>query len=322
MRRLAIAAVVLVIATAWFEGQPRAGPRAKGDHAPVLEGAKAEVYKTAGDVKLQMYVYFPEGHRAADKRPAIVFFFGGGWRSGSPRQFEAQCKYLASRGMVALAADYRVLSRHGTKAVRCVEDGKSAIRWVRANADRLGIDPDRIAAGGGSAGGHVAACTATIAGLDEPNEDASICSVPNALVLFNPALVLAPVAGVHPFRPDRSAEMADRIGADPLTISPYHHVRRGVPPTIIFHGTADTTVPFRTSQWFARAMEEAGNECTLVAFDGAEHGFFNHGRGDGSGYVETVRAMDRFLAGLGYLEGEPALEAPRPAADAAPAGTK
>src|SRR2546425_12315614 len=128
-------------------------------YPPKLPGAEVEAYKTVGDTKLNLYVYYPPGHKASDKRAAIVFFFGGGWTGGSPGQFEQHCKHLASRGMVAMTADYRVASRNQVKAVSCVADAKSAIRFVRQEAARLGIDPNRIAAGGGSAGGHIAACT-------------------------------------------------------------------------------------------------------------------------------------------------------------------
>jgi acetyl esterase/lipase len=283
------------------KGRARAYP-------PVLPGAKVEVYKTVGDVKLNMNIYFPDDHQPGDKRAAVVFFFGGGWRGGSPSQFQRHCQYLASRGMVAMAADYRVSSRHKTKAVKCVADAKSAVRWIRANAERLGVDPDRVAAGGGSAGGHIAACTGTVPDLEEPGEDTSISSVPNALALFNPACVLAPVDGVSPLRPDRVPNLKERLGTDPENISPYHHVKRGNPPAIIFHGTADTTVPFKTAELFAEAMTKAGNRCKLVAFEGEGHGFFNYGRGDGTAYVDTVRAMDQFFIELGFLKGRPTID--------------
>ncbi len=307
MRHAALAILAITFATATALGQGEQPKRRARGYPPEMPGAQVEVYKTVGDVKLNIYLYSPEGHKASDKRAAIVFFFGGGWRSGSPAQFRPHCQYLASRGMVAMAADYRVLSRHGTKAAQCVADAKSAVRWIRANAGRLGVDPDRIAAGGGSAGGHIAACTGTIEGFDEPGEDASISSVPNALVLFNPAVMLAPVEGVRPLNPGRVGNLADRMGAEPVAISPYHHVEKGAPPAIIFHGTGDTTVPFKTAEAFTEAMTKAGNRCKLVAFEGQPHGFFNFGRGDGTAYVETVRAMDEFLAGLGFLEGKPTI---------------
>lgn len=289
------------------ESRQRKSPSGRG-YPPAMVGARTEVYKTVGGVKLNIYIFAPEGHKAGDSRPAIVFFFGGGWKGGSPGQFEEHCKYLASRGMVAMAADYRVSSRHGVKALQCVADGKSAVRWIRANAERLGVDPNRVAAGGGSAGGHVAACTGTIAGLDEPGEDAAVSSKPDCMVLFNPALVLAPVGEQMPFPKDRIAELQDRMGIEPEKLSPYHHVDQGDAPAIIFHGTADTTVPFRTAEIFAQKMQQAGNPCKLVPFEGRAHGFFNFGRGDNKDFHTTVRMMDEFLASQGFLEGKPTIQ--------------
>lgn len=271
-------------------------------------GTRTETYKTVGDVKLDLTIQFPEDWQAGDRRPAIVFFFGGGWTGGTPGQFENQCRYLASRGMVAMCADYRVKSRHGVKAAVCVADAKSAVRWIRANAARLGINPDRIAAGGGSAGGHLAAATATLPGLDDPADDRSVSCVPDALVLFNPALVLAPVDGTD-LGGFLSQATADRFGCDPVAISPGHHVRAGLPPTIIFHGKADTTVPYATAELFAARMKAAGNRCELVGAEGRAHGYFNFGRDDDTCALETLAAADRFLASLGWLEGAPSVKA-------------
>lgn len=277
-------------------------------YPPDLPEAKSEVYKTIGDVKLSLFIFSPPDHKPSDQRPAIVFFFGGGWQNGSPGQFHEHCKYLASRGMVAITADYRVGSRQGVKAVECVRDAKSAIRWVRKEAKHLGIDPNRIAAGGGSAGGHLAAATGVISGLDEPTEDAAISSRPNALVLFNPALVLESVDGLPTVNEKRAGEIRERFGIAGKEISPYHHVSSGAPPTIIFHGKADSTVPYRTAELFTDSMKKAGNRCELVGFDGQQHGFFNFGRGDNSYYRQTTRQMDEFLTSLGYLKGPPTLE--------------
>jgi acetyl esterase/lipase len=262
------------------------------------------VFKTIKDVELKLYVFEPEGLKATESRPAIVFFFGGGWRGGTPEQFYPQSKYLASRGMVAISAEYRVKDRHGVTPFECVTDGKSAIRWVRANAGKLGVDPERIAAGGGSAGGHVAACTGVIDSLDEPDEDASVSSTPNALVLFNPALVI-------PWRDESrmTDEQRERFGGRDYTeISPYHHVTPGDPPTIVVHGEADTTIPIRTARMFTDAMKKAGNRCELAAYDGKGHGFFNYGRDDGQAFYNTLQKVDEFLTSLGYLNGAPTLQ--------------
>jgi acetyl esterase/lipase len=85
-------------------------------------------YKMVGDKELKLHIFYPEGHSPSDCRPAIVFFFGGGWQNGSPTQFYPHCEYLASRGIVAMAADYRVKFRDQTTPQECVKDGKSAIR--------------------------------------------------------------------------------------------------------------------------------------------------------------------------------------------------
>lgn len=281
--------------------------------AAILAGSaraasRTETYKTIGDVKLDLSIELPPDWKATDRRPAIVFFFGGGWNSGTPLQFRNQGRYLASRGMVALCADYRVKSRHGVKAAACVADAKSAIRWVRAHAATLGVDPHRIAAAGGSAGGHLAAATATLPGLDDPADDRSVSCVPDALVLFNPALVLAPADGAD-LSGFLNQATADRFGCEPAAISPWHHVKAGTPPAIIFHGTADTTVPYSTTVMFVTRMKAAGNRCELVGAEGQGHGYFNFGRSGDQYAIETLAATDRFLASLGWLEGEPTVKA-------------
>lgn len=305
---LAVALLLVMASVCLAQNAKR---RENRGYPPEMPGAKVETYKTVGDTKLNLYIYEPDGAKPGDKRPAVVFFFGGGWRSGTPRQFMPQCKYLATRGMLAIAADYRVASRNGVKAVDCVRDAKSAIRYVRQNAERLGIDPDRIAAGGGSAGGHLAAAVGTIEGFDEPGEDTSVSSRPNAMLLFNPAVVLAPVAGVE-LNESRLANIEERLGTKAEELSPYHHVGQDVPPTVIFHGLDDTTVPHSTVAAFTKKMKEAGNDCTLYSYEGQGHGFFNYGRERNVMFVTTLKQADRFLARLGYLKGEPTLEDPAP----------
>lgn len=264
-----------------------------------MEGARAEVYKRIGETNLVVHIFEPSTGPKTN-RPAIVFFFGGGWTSGSPGQFEPHCRHFAARGMVAMAADYRVQSRHGVKPVACVADAKSCVRWMRQNAARLGIDPNRIVAAGGSAGGHIAAATGTLPDFDEPGEGRSVSSIPNALVLFNPVLVLAPMEGL-PLEGFGAKVGRERLGAEPTALSPAHHVKAGTPPTIIFHGKADTTVPYNTAEAFAAAMKKCGNRCELAGFESEGHGFFNFGRGDGRHFRETLDAADAFLVSLGYL---------------------
>lgn len=257
-----------------------------------FEGAAtAEVYKKASGDDLWIYRFDPDGHKPTqDARAAVVFFFGGGWNGGSVTQFEQHAKYLASRGLVAFVADYRVKSRQQTEPDACVADGKSAIRWVRKNAQRLGVDPQRIAAGGGSAGGHIAATTGICDGLDDPEEQgAPISSKANALLLFNPVYDNGPSGYGH-----------ERVKQWFPTISPTHNITRDDPPTIVFLGSEDRLVPVATAKKFDADLKAVGVESEVWIYEGQPHGFFNENKSPES-FVDTVLKMDAFLVKLGWL---------------------
>ena len=145
----------------------------------------SETYRELGDVSLRLHGFRPR--QGAPTGTAIVFFFGGGWTGGTPVQFFPHCIGLAARGATCFAAEYRVKGAHGTTPFECVADAKAAIRWLRRNAERLGFAPDRIVAGGGSAGGHLAACAALVP-WEEDGADTSESCVPEALLLFNALL--------------------------------------------------------------------------------------------------------------------------------------
>jgi len=260
---------------------------------------KEIVYKTTPQGELKLHVFAPKGEvQAAVLRPCAVFFFGGGWKSGSYLQFVPQSEYLASRGIVAICADYRILNVHKTTPDKAVEDAKSAIRWVRGHATELGIDPGKIIAGGGSAGGHLAACTALASAYDAESDDKTISAKPNAMVLFNPAMNIATLfkqrtTGEGPM----TLEMAEAI-------TPNSFVSKDTPPAILFFGTADklkeggdeyvkkaTALGLRAEMWTAADMP---------------HGFFNK-----EPWIQvTAKKMDEFLTSLGYLGGEPTIKLP------------
>jgi acetyl esterase/lipase len=257
------------------------------------------VYKTVDGTELKLHLFQPDGLKASDQRPAIIFFFGGGWNSGSPQQFYEQADSFAKQGLVCFSAEYRVKSRDKTTPFECVKDGKSAIRWVRQHAAELGVDPDRIVASGGSAGGHVAACTGIIEDCEEAGEDLSVSSLPNAMILFNPVLDTTTQGyGASRFQPEQQT-----------ALSPNHHIRSGIVPTLLCHGTADETVPFENAERFARLMKEAGNDCRLVSFEGQDHGFFNGQffrpkTKDLAPYEQCMNDSAAFLRELGFLQSE------------------
>ena len=253
-------------------------------------------YKKVDGHELKLHVFNPEGHEKSEARPAIIFFFGGGWNGGSPKQFYGQSEHLAKRGMVAISAEYRVKSRHKTTPLECVKDGNSALRWVRSHAKELGIDPTKILAGGGSAGGHVAAAVATTKGIDEEGEDTSVSSRPEALVLFNPVYDNGPKGYGH-----------KRVKEYWKKISPMHNLDKNTPPTIVFLGTKDNLIPVATAEKYRDLMKKAGVKSELFLYEGQPHGFFNKGKSKKS-YAKTVKEMDRFLVSLGYLEKEASAE--------------
>ena len=271
---------------------------------PKIESDQIYTYKQIDDINLKLWVFNPPKHSLSSPKPAIVFFFGGGWRGGTPKQFEQHSRYLSKRGIVSILADYRVLNRNKTKAIYCLKDAKSAIRWVRKNAQYLGIDPNKIISSGGSAGGHLAAATGTIKLFDEENEDLNISSKPNAMILFNPAVITASV-NQYKIKETREKRNKEFIGVDPALFSPYNYIDKETPPTLIFHGDSDTTVDPQMVILFNSKMEMSNIFCKLFIYEGEEHGFFNYGRKLNGAFIDTVNKMDNFLVELGYIKAPP-----------------
>src|SRR6185369_4490455 len=136
------------------------------------------IYKNTPQGELKLVVTLPPDAEPGDRRPAIVFFSGGAWANSNINQFKDMAPYLARRGMVAVRANYRVSKTHNVGPDKCVEDARSAMRWVREHAAELGIDPDRIAASGASAGGHLAACTAVPVAPDAETDNLQVSCAP------------------------------------------------------------------------------------------------------------------------------------------------
>ena len=192
-----------------------------------------------------------------------------------------------------------------------MRDAKSAIRWVRQNAKKLGIDPNKIISSGGSAGGHLAAATGTIQMFDEESEDEDVSSKPNAMILFNPVVITSSVeeyksAGKSTFIDvRREKNLKSVIGVDPVLFSPYNNINNETPPTLIFHGDGDTTVDPETVFLFNEKMKKNGNICQLFMYEGVGHGFFNYGRKLNGAFIDTINKMDQFLVEIGYLSPPP-----------------
>lgn len=265
------------------------------ERALALEPSRTVVYKRVGDRALRLFVFEPEGFRRSDRRACFITIHGGGWTGMTPRRMYPFAAHFAKKGMVGISVEYRlaVTTTNAAGAVtrvtpyECVRDARSAVRYVRAYASEFGVDPKRLVVNGGSAGGHLAAATALFDAYDEPGEDVSVSCAPNALVLFFPVI-------------DTSEQGYGwkRLGERWREISPLHQVRPGVPPTLIFHGTADVTTPFAGAKAFHEAMLAAGNRCELVPHEGGVHGYLMRDR---AVLEATLEKTESFLSLLGML---------------------
>jgi len=244
-----------------------------------LPGAEARVFHTTPQGEMRLHVFKPEGWRAGDRRAAFVWFFGGGWTTGTPTNAAYWAKIAAEWGMVGVAPDYRTKGRHGTPPQMSVADARAAVHWVQAHAAELGIDPVKVVVGGNSAGGHVALWTAIRHAPPGSDEKESPHAPPAALVLTSPVSDTSKATGYTP----------TRFGDDAEALSPLHQLDAKMPPLLLFHGDADKTVPQRESIDLARKYAATGNGCEFVSVPGGSHNF----GGDLPEWREKTRAMVR-----------------------------
>lgn len=263
-------------------------------------------YKAVAGRTLTLHRFDPDGFSveargevSSGKRAAILFIHGGGWLNNGPVVVYPWLDYFASTGLVAFGLEYR-LSRTRSPEERacgknefesildCVRDARSAMRYLRNHAEKLGIDPGKIIAGGGSAGAHLAACTTLFDAplYDEPGENSGLSPAANALVLHYPVIDTS-AAGYG----------CERIGPRWREVSPLHAVRPGIPATLLFHGTGDVTTPVCGAEQFVAAMQAAGNRCEYHPTSGAGHGYLRQQRT----YFEEAKSIQTtFVKGLGW----------------------
>jgi acetyl esterase/lipase len=252
-----------------------------------------KVYKTIDTFKLKVDIFYTDQTFQKENNTAIVFFHGGGWAYGTPSEFFTTCERYAKMGLVTFSVDYRLSIDNGEtpsktiSPIECVMDAKSVMRWVRENAEKLHIDKNKIVAAGQSAGGHLALCTAMIDDYNEKSDNLSISCSPNAVLLFS-ACVNAVEGWCDRLLDDRRNKI--------WSISPFHNVRKGLPPMIEFHGTDDEQVPKWTVQFFESEMEKEGNYFEQHMYEGRKH-YLGNGNPKYSRYYddEILKVADEFL---------------------------
>mgnify|MGYP000580745260 CR=1 FL=1 len=252
------------------------------------------VYRTAPNTRpLSLWCYWPQGHKPSDRRGAVLLFHGGSWRRGSPDALAPQARYFTTVGMVGCSAEYRLAEIDGTSLIDSTKDARSAMRWLKAHAPELGIDPARIVAGGGSAGGQLAAALATTQRVNSADDDMTIDPTPAALLLFNPALNFA-YPGFLRGNLAGAPAAAGLSLSDLLVADPVANVGSSVPPCLIFHGTVDDVVPIGAVQAFAEAT---GGACEVIAYEGEKHSFFHRP----PAFDDIMRRSRAFLEARGIV---------------------
>lgn len=258
---------------------------------------RSECFPGAGGWSQCMDVFAPTDG-GAGPRPGVVLFHGGGWSQGERSWIHAQAQWAAEHGLVAISADYRLSGRDGVTPFDALEDARAALRWTRANAKRLGIDPHRIAAGGVSAGGHLAAAAAV---FDMPFAEGGSAR-PDALLLWSAAVA----AGDDPWFVKLTGGHAQA-----RALSPDRHLRGDLPPTIVLQGAEDSVTPLAGAQRFCASAVAAGRRCELHVYPGVGHLFTRDLQHQESpDWKAFDREVDRradeavlaFLRGLGYLQ--------------------
>lgn len=252
-------------------------------------------YKTTEKRPLELICHLPADWRPTDHRPAIVFYYGGGFWIWNVEQFAQQADYFARRGLVAILADYRTGEKDGTKPPAAFEDARSAVRWIRSQAPRLGVDPGRLAASGGSAGGSLAASLVIADGLDAPGEDRTISVRPDTLLLYNPGLASA--------SNDRTLQ---RFGSEEVwrKTAAVLHASERTPSILLLYGSQDNLL--NGGRAYAAKLQALGVRVDLHVTDGVGHGFFNFP----PHLAATTRLVDTFLQSLGWLKPEPIVPLP------------
>ncbi len=256
-----------------------------------IQPDEKRIYKEIDGRELEMHLFNPKDHNpATDRRPVFLFIHGGGWAGGEPLRFYSFAKHFADLGMVTASIQYRLWDRSGkgNTVFDCVKDGRSAVRYLRENAADLGIDPNKIAISGGSAGGHVAVSTALFDEVNEPTDNLDVSCRPDLMVLLNPVIDTS-----------ERGYGKERIGERWKELSPVHHVKPGLPPALIFHATGDQVVPYIGSKQFHELSLKSGNESELVDYEGGWHGYFIF---DLNLYDAVISRTESYLRSKGFLE--------------------
>ena len=246
-------------------------------------------YAKRDKVNLKLHFFIP---KKSELKSSVLLFHGGGWAFGSSYSLFKICKSLAKEGILCASADYRLALKHDTKVKDSMLDAADAYKWMVKNSEKLNIKKDQIMVGGGSSGGHLAASLAMIP--DEKNETYDNIK---AMILFNPALNTSALNAEIPENIDERRKnlwlyVRKLFEGKFEDLSPSNFIRSDLPPSIIFHGEKDKTIPIFLIEDFTREMKEKGNQVDLLKWKDNGHQFY---RWDKKAYPEVMEKLVSFV---------------------------
>jgi acetyl esterase/lipase len=259
---------------------------------PDILSEREVVYGKGGDTDLKLDLAMPKN--GFGSFPTVVFIHGGAWKSGKRQDLAKTIEVLAGRGYVAVTIDYRLVKTAPFPAQ--IEDCKAAVRWLRANAQKYRINPDRIGAVGFSAGAHLACLLGTTQKEDDlegKGGNAEQTSQVQAVVsFFGPTDFTRKTwpddLEKSTLRPLMGASFADKPELY-RKASPITYVTKKAPPFLFFHGTEDRTVAIRHSRTLAEKLQNAGVSAKVIELEGEGHGW------RGEKLTKTINQMMDFL---------------------------
>lgn len=232
-------------------------------------------YSKVGDESLQLNIARP---KSDEKAPAILCIHGGGFRAGKREYWDARCKKMAERGYVAATVTYRLAPQHQFPAA--IHDVKAAVRWLRANAERYHIDPERIGVTGDSAGGHLAQFLGVTEGVPEFEGTGGSAQQPSHVRCVVNIYGPSDFTKSYGKSVDADVVLPLWLGGDldherhrHVLASPLNWVTPDAAPTLLIHGTEDKYVAFEQAQWMYDRMKAADVKVELLKLEGAGHGF-------------------------------------------------
>jgi acetyl esterase len=246
-------------------------------------------YEDLGHRSLMLHVFYAKSLQHKQPTSALLLFHGGGWNSGTPKQFYDQADYFSKNGLTVISVEYRKWQTDKTPPNVSVMDAKTAFRWVINNANALNVDPKKVIVGGASAGGHLAAVIPTISGFNKRNEK-PLLQQPVALVLFNPVVDMSKQGfGYH---------LVKEYWRE---ISPIHNITVGHPPTFTLLGSDDHVISVATANAYQDKIKAVGSSADTALYSGKKHGFFNRVRSQ-EVFTDTVLKIHRFLFELNLIK--------------------